>query len=345
MNIPAGVVMRGLVIGPQWIGTAMPAWDTFAQMWNWFPNGAPNTSQGTPTGYGGFNTWWKPSLAAAATIGNCVRIIGDPNLVINGLAQATYLGYWRQVLDYCQSLGLYVYATNIGFERWGWPPGSSTTVLTNLHSAWGALLGQYSNVIGVDISNEACWSTSSALDNTATGNPTGNANSQTYTNMLIACANAVRGSCNLPVTYSASITAQGQVTWDWYGAGWFPHSMQLLTDADFMDFHLYADPMVTPAQLALYHTGGSIYSYSAGKQQFHGEFGVTMAKSSADRTALVSAVAQAVSTNTFDCGALWWQEYDFNQSTPTYEVGMWPGFGQPIRTDVSVPFATIPTTR
>lgn len=358
LNIPAHVQMRGVVLGPQWYGANQPATDTFWQMWHFFNGGAPSTSMGTPVGYGGWTTWWKPALDAAVTVGNCVRIIGDPSLVINGTSQATYLGWWKTILDYCQSIGLYVYATNIGFERWGWAPNSSTALLTTLHAGWAQLLAQYPNVIAVDISNEACWSTSSALDNTATGNPTGNANSQSYTNMLLACAAAVRANCSLAVTYSASITAQGQVPWNWFAAGWFPHSMQLLTDADFMDFHLYANPMLTPAMLQAYHSDPNklgIYSYSLGKQQLHGEFNAAGA-SSASRTALFDAIATISATNSsFDGGAIVWQNYDFNpypltstgqsSSPPANQVGLWQYQGGPFRTDVSGAFATIPVTR
>jgi len=41
-----------------------------------------------------------------------------------------------------------------------------------------------------------------------------------------------------------------------------------------------------------------------------------------------------------------WQQFDFNPPAPAAnQWGLWPNFGQPIRTDISTPFATIPITK
>ena len=351
LNLPSNVRIRGTNLAPVWIdpGGTMPGFDVWYQMWFYFAGGAPDTSNGTPVGYGDALLWWKPALDDAKAAGcNCVRILGIPIGVTSGdHTQAFYNNAWITLLNYCRSIGLYVYAANIGFEHWGvWSTplatyGASEARILPVMASWADVLSDYLDiVIGIDVCNEAPLSSSSALDGTA-ANFVGDADSPAKTAMLLNVGEVLRRYSGLPISYSTPMTSQSQGSWDWYGDGWFPHSMPLLCESDFLDYHMYSNPMNLSSDVTEWLNTDR---FSSGKEIIFGEFGWPTNVATGTRTSLYTAVKNLIAGDTRIVGGLNWANYDMNTTTAN-TFGLRAAHGSAVRTDIGTPFLTIPVTR
>lgn len=140
LKIPASTRLRGVNIVPTFAAGVIPAdqdsvWSAMWRLWNW-------------------NGWIKPQIDDAAAIGNAIRFFGNTHCIAQGnITQATYLAQWRQVLDYSVAKGLFIYPCGGDLGHWG---NFTWAQSVALYTAWAKTLSTYPNVVGVDITNEAC---------------------------------------------------------------------------------------------------------------------------------------------------------------------------------------------
>lgn len=301
VKIPAGVRLRGVNIV-----------QSFSHI------GSQDNGNGWQAEWRNFqwDSWWKPQIDDAATVGNAVRIWGDPHCVTNGsITLATYLAEFKQVLDYCATKGLYVYPT-------GNVLGFTTTQADDIIAPWATLLKQYPNIIGVDQSNETWgqwWG--------------GGYGGYTQANIDLVqyYCDTIRTNSGLPVSNSFPLTDSGQWTWD---GGTMPVA-PLFAMSDFVDYHVYAAS--TPAQVA----AGLAMPWNTGKRMIIGEFGRNIG--AGDRTAFYANIAALVNGVPQIDAALNWSCWDINGADPSWQFGLFDAARQ-LRTDIATPFATLPTT-
>ena len=181
LKIPASTRLRGVNIVPTFDAGVIPAdqhspWSTMWRVWNW-------------------NGWIKPQIDDAAAIGNAIRFFGNTHCIAQGnITQATYLAQWRQVLDYSLAKGLFIYPCGGDLGHWG---NFTWAQSVALYTAWAKTLSTYSNVVGVDITNEA-WGQMSP----ANVGPTTYNQPESYVDLLAALGGIVRGEAGVPIAHS-----------------------------------------------------------------------------------------------------------------------------------------------
>lgn len=311
--IPSNARVRGVNIAPPFSWRDTPdqgsAWSAMWRVWDWAGN-------------------IKLQLDDAATIANCVRTLGSPFVVTSGnITLATYLARWEQFLDYCVAKNLYVYPCGGDFAHWG--PNTTYDAATEIYTAWSDLLARYGNIVGVDVVGEA-W-------NSVQGNwnpPTSYSQPERYVDVLNNLLRIVRRHAGVPVTNSMSITSAGQ--WTLVGTEQFPLWKQFEL-SDFIDIHCYVDS-ATPELVAAYMR----QPWCANKQLIIGEIG-GQDPSAASWVARYTDAATIVASSAGICGALAWSNWDLGTGTNNLS-GLFNA-SRVLRTGISVPFATIPTTR
>jgi hypothetical protein len=265
----------------------------------------------------------QPQLDDAATIANCVRTIGNTHVVTSGnISQATYLARWTQFLDYTVTKGLYVYPCGGDLHHWG--TATTYAAATTLFTAWADLLAGYSNVIAVDITNEA-WGQSRATGTVQYSRP------EPYADLLSNLTSIVRRRSGKPVTNSMGI---------WDSTAWpilDNELVRLFKMSDFIDLHIYDDAATT----TLVDTYMS-RPFATGKQLLIGEFG-GLDPGATGRVARYTNAATLVNASTNNAGALAWSNWDLGTGATTLS-GLFNA-SRALRTDISTPFATLPTTR
>ena len=266
-----------------------------------------------------WNNWWRPQIDDAAAVGNAVRLFGCPKAIAVGVIdQGTYLARWEQVLDYVAAKNLYAYPCGGDLGHWGEMPDSQAI---DLYGAWADLLKKYTNVIGVEITSEAL----SAMATPQAGMPSDPLAT------LKSLTDTVRAHSGLAVTHSMSLTDPGLWTWD--GGGIYPLP-QLFEMSDFLDYHVYCT--TTPQAAAQAFTT----PWGQGKQMVVGEFGCNLTISSKARRATYKQMHDIVASDNRFAGALAWSCWDPSNTTDS-QYGLYD-VKRRLRTDISVPFATIP---
>lgn len=309
--IPNDVRVRGVNISPLYAWTDTPdqgsVWSAMWRVWDW-------------------NGTLKPQIDDAATIANTVRVFGNTHAVTSGnITLTTYLARWKQLLDYCVTQSLYVYPCGGSLAHWG--VDTTYTAATGLFTAWADLLATYSNVISVDITNEA-WG-----DIQQTGYPdTMYDEPEPYLVLLHHLGRVVRAHAGVPVTHSMGI---------WSSDAWPVMDAdleRLFSMSDYIDLHIYADG-ATPELVAAY----LVRPVLQGKQMLIGEFGgLDTSVSSATRTARYEAVHDIVVADADYCGAMAWCCWDANEVNSRW--GLFDA-DRALRSDIGTPFATLPVTR
>jgi hypothetical protein len=195
-ELVSGVTLRGANLTIR--STHTQAWLSLFDEWDW-------------TG------WVKYQIDLAASAGcNCIRLIGDVAGVHMGtFSAATYRTRWAQLIDYCDSIGMYVYVAGGGQSQFDIPSPSMTqadiiAVLVEL----GAELDGRSNVVAFDIIQET--GSSWALTNAK------------------AVTEAVRAVCDRPVTYSFPLISKPTLASINFRNTLRPY-------VDFFDYHVYMD--------------------------------------------------------------------------------------------------------
>jgi hypothetical protein len=261
-----------------------------------------------------WDNWIRPQLDDIAKVSNAVRFWGNTLVVADGsLTLTQYLTRWRQVLDYIQSLGLYVYPCGGDLGHWGdytWAQSTQT------YSELAQLLASYSNVIGVDIVNEA-RSLGHDPDNFSYQQP------EPVEKLLVELGGIVRAA-GLPITYSRSIRDK---------SGW---SLDYFTDhmGDFLDFHVYYSPGPNDSLIA------SQQPWGVDKRLIIGEFGQDLTVASAQRTAYYDAIRTMCANDPNCLGAFAWSAWDLG-TTATSQWGLYDA-GRVLRQDIGEPFAKFP---
>jgi hypothetical protein len=311
LKIPANTRLRGVNIVPTF-AAVIPAdqhsvWSAMWRVWNW-------------------NGWIKPQIDDAAAIGNAIRFFGNTHCIAQGnITQATYLAQWRQVLDYSVAKGLFIYPCGGDLGHWGNFTWSQSVAL---YTAWANMLSTYSNVVGVDITNEACGQM-----HPANVSPTTYNQPESYVDLLAALGGIVRSEAGVRIAHSFPLADSS-----WWTLSTAPIPT-LFEMSDFLDYHIYAS--TTPAQAAQAFTN----SWGFGKHMVIGEFGVNETISSNARTTRYQEISNIVASRTDIDGALAWSCWDLTMgSCPDCRTGLYDA-SRRLRTDISTPFATIPVTR
>lgn len=313
-RIPNDVRVRGVNIAPlfSWIDTPDQdsVWSAMWRVWDW-------------------NGTIKPQVDDAATIGNCVRMFGNTHAVTAGnITLATYLARWEQFLNYCARKGLYVYPCGGSLGDWG--ADTTYTAAATIYAAWADLLAGYSNIIGVDIINEA-WYTAQLVS--ATSYKTHQ--SEPYLHLVHHLGGVVRRRAHVPVACSVHVNTSQP--WGYPGDSEGGPIFPLFTMSDFIDIHIYMNS--TPDDVAALMLQG----FCRNKQLIVGEFGgLDTSQSTAVRAARYTDVADIISADADYCGALAWTCWDLNNTDS--RSGLFDG-SRELRTDISTPFATLPTSR
>jgi hypothetical protein len=229
--------------------------------------------------------WVKPQIDDIASVSNAVRFFGTTSALADGsMTLDLYLSRWRQVLDYASSLGLYMYPCAADLRHWGY---FSTEQAVQMYRELASLLANYSNVIGVDITNEAFGALNEKPEKLTYRQH------QPVDELLSELGDTVRSS-GLPITHSRNIDDPG---------GW---TEAFFTDylGDYLDFHVYYPPGPGDSQ--------QIYgqSWASGKKLVIGEFGENLLASPEDRSNFYNAV-RLMCANDLNClGAFAWAAWD-----------------------------------
>lgn len=171
----------------------------------------------------------KPSIDAAHSIGcNCMRMMGAiKSIVAEEITFADYVSHWRQFIEYCRSLGMWVMPCAGGPPHWD-GISSPFTEVVEITADLCHSLRDFSNVVCFDVMNEPENATlGTACNGTDTWiNPISQGALLTLLGEVIdACRDAAPGMPLTAGTYQAS------------GNG-FGNSIIALTD--FIDRHPYS---------------------------------------------------------------------------------------------------------
>ncbi len=305
LRIPSDVRMRGTNIVPRpGDDTSKPSvWSAMWDVWPW-------------------DDWIQPQINDAAAVGNAVRLWGASDAITSGmLSYDTYLSRWKQMLDYCTSLGLYIYPTGGDYPNAHLPTTQSQAI--PIWRAWANLLADYPNVIGVDVINEA-WA-----------GPARHGQDYNSSVAQIRALSEIVRAQGLPVTSSATVNE----SWGTNIVTGYPNDpiTPFMDACDFLDFHIYVK--LTHAQVSSAYN----LAWAKGKPMIFGEFGVNMTEDSAARTAFYETVRGLITAANSHVGGFAWATYDLD-TTKANQYGLY-WVPRVLRGDIATPFATFPTTR
>jgi len=232
---------------------------------------------------------WQIDYAKSAGA-NTIRVIGDVFAITRySLMTITeYRARWRQLIDYCASLDMYVYACGGGIPDTNYNTAAVTQVLVEL----GKEINGDERVIGYDVMQESYSFAITEMD---------------------ALIPAIRAVCDRKLTFSLPI-----------GASWDVDSAyarnQLRPNVDFYDFHIYYDVSVSDVTAYWDIEGES-------KPLLFGEFGAALDLGQAAqeaRYAAVKSVVAAVRPDGRHCaGGLTWAITDQDTTSDGVRWGMW----------------------
>jgi hypothetical protein len=274
------------------------AWAALWRVWDW-------------------SGWIQPQLDDIARIGNAVRFWGNTLvLALGNLSLGQYIAQWTQALDYMDRMGVLVYPCGGDLAHWG---NYSIDESVKCYTELSGLLASYSNVIGMDIVNEANLFPGYLV------RPTNRLYQQplSYTDFVRDLGLAVQTQ-GIPISYSRSLSAAEEWT------------MESPLDAagDFLDFHVYYTPSPSDS-LAVYET-----PWGSGKKMLIGEFGMNLNQSPESRRGNYEAVRDLTVRDPNCVGAFAWSAYD-PSTTPDWECGLYDRH-RVLRTDIAEPFSTFP---
>jgi len=267
------------------------SWNNFWTVWDW-------------------NNHIKWQVDNAKSVGaNTIRVIGEPTGIAAGnFTAAQYRARWRQLIDYCASLGMYVYATGGSTnEAASLPVAQITASLVELAKEihgdpW---------VMGFDVIQE---SYAFAMANVATVVP------------------AIRAVCDRKLSFSLPVGER------WDGDSIYAMN-QLRPWVDFYDFHIYYQ--ISNADVDyLFDNSHEV------KPIVWGEFGSPVSVGQSAQVARYNAVRDSVYKVRPDgrhiAGALQWAARDQGDDVAS-QYGMWTKDKVPRQylIDVFRPFPTI----
>jgi hypothetical protein len=265
-----------------------------------------------------WTNWIKPQVDRAVALGmNTVRVIGSAECVLVDpipvtlpkITQATYLARWVQLVEYCQSVGLYLYPTVV--QKWDFIDTQTPTYnfqasnVTNVVTATAQTLAPYTNVIGFDCFQEGDATYGLALAD------------------VLAMYTAIRAVApTVPLTTSNSTGGFGSTDAFWRDTTSLPYQAWTATNgSDFIDIHLYADSIKAA------DVDGFIQR--VGKPVLIGEFGDSQDQTTGNIAARYAATA-AIHNRPSVMGSLVWALAD-QDTVNTNEWGVWDntGWSQP----------------
>lgn len=321
-----GVSIFDLTWGDYTVGpnTTWPA-SHLADMWSTWP----------------WTTWIKPQIdMAVQTFGcNYIRFFATSygrnpaSGYASILSDQAYFYQWKQLLDYCRSLGIYCYPTlevdsdaSAGRTWFGYSPNNAWRVPEWQHLA--RLFQAYLDVVmGIDMINEAYgWATTTS--DTSYGNPGGN----TYNAVIVY--DALKSVLpQVPLTISTYFKNQPNQTNPW-SSNSGGQRLPIQGVLDFYDCHIYYDAAQTDFDVV----------FTQGNQAvLIGEFGADVSTGTASRQSRYNSVA-AVLSHTNAAGAAAWNMWDSQTQTSQslFRFGLADSSGN-IRTDVESIFQAFPS--
>lgn len=292
-------------------------------------------------GPGGAGNWIKPQLDAAKAAGcNYVRFIGtlfgrDPASGYATISDTNYFNRWQQVLDYCRSIGLYVYPTfefdtdAVAKKVWyGYSPFNSWRVPEYQHLM--RLFQAYLDIIiGIDIQNEG-YSWASQTSDTSFNNPGGNKNNG---DLIYNAIKPIEPSIPLTIsTFFKNPPNQADPKVNNVDGQRLPQ-----IQADFWDTHIYYDATVSDFDVVT----------ALGVPVLIGEFGQDFGSGSGPRQSRYNAVKAVVNRNfsgRLFAGAAAWSMWDSDAQTTLnqFRYGLASNTGT-TRNDVSALFSSFPS--
>lgn len=284
--------MRGanLTVKPGYVhgGAANQVWSDLWDEWDW-------------------TNWIKWQIDLAVTAGaNCIRLQGAVGGVARGqFTRATYEARLRQLVAYCDSLGLGFYATGAGEYS---TPRTQATIDELVHM--GEVLSEYSNVVAFELFQE--WDVWQSILGVTEAS---------IIETLTDWYDAVKASaCTLPVTFSGTSNAS---------------TIRVREIADFLDRHLYSNPTLSEIEYLSFFKSRVMI----------GEFGQAMNAGTPARQSRYTSVRDAINAWPFVYGALAWAVVDqATDANPEDQWGMFDNTGTR-RTDVSSIYDSFPTSR
>lgn len=244
----------------------------------------------------------RPQIDACRAVGgNCVRLVGAVGAVYTGaITLATYLGWWRQFLDYCRLKGLYAYPTgSLQYWRESAPFGNASTPGSVVHTIV-ALAGVLNDYLDIVVGFEP-WTEPTLSDLGQTGLTPTEAG-QLYTAVKLVTA--------LPLSFGDYQTAQ-QANGFADGiasafAGYVPY-------CDYLDFHFYSDTGTPATDIA------TIVAAYPTKDILIGEFGRALSEQAGRIPRMQRALALGGAAGVR--GAIMWQIADCPPLTEAHRFG------------------------
>lgn len=279
--------------------------------------------------------WVKPMLDNAKSIGlNTVRVMGSHNVQTGSggpygaqISRAAYLANWTQLLDYCRSIGLWVYPSVAGDSQisdyghsvgsdYGYTPGAAW--MLGEYQAIATLFASYTDIIvGIDLYNEA----------------------QTWTRTL---------SNSQPI-YNAVKAILPHVSLTWSTAwGAQPTDLSALPAQEVVDHwevHIYFFEPTSNTLDGVFDGSGT----QDIRKVVIGEFGINDLSNSTARQSFYTSIKGLlthIGANGRQCaGAMAWalSDQDQDASPRTNHYGLWTQGGTP-RSDIITVLQTFPTT-
>lgn len=257
--------------------------------------------------------WIEPQIRLARDrFGvNAIRIIGSFTAA-DELGIDEYNARWVELVETCRNLGVYLYPCAGSLSDMG---DRSTAEQTAIVSSWGAVMDEYTTVIGIDVTNE--WR--------GAGPAAGLSGAESWAAAETLTA-AFRAVTTKPLALSdfANETAI---------AADFEWAEQSASIVDWIDLHVYYSSGA-PALGDWDAITGS--AWAAGKPIVVGEFGVESTESDAYRTAYVEGVRDVVAEVDAFGSFIWAIRND--------AFGLVNGSGV-TQDELADPFKTFPTAR
>jgi hypothetical protein len=296
LNIPAGTVIRGANIGPTISQSASGHREMWSTNWSW--------------------SLMQSQIDDAISIGaTAVRIIGSITAVTLGYTTLdTYLQRWKQVLDYCASKGIWVFACGGSLAYWG------TTTLAQAQAhlvAWAMALDAHDALLAIDVTNE-CFAAGAVAGLT----------SDEIIQQVTQLNAAVRQVTTKPITNSRTAHSLGR--WDGPEGAWLDNMN------DFHSVHsYYAMSEIDPRPW--------LNKWWGRKPVILGEFGAALDLSSSARADRYKAAKKLIESNPQFVGAFAWAVRDIAVG----DANAWGMFDESRapRADVVDVFKTLPTSR
>jgi hypothetical protein len=258
LALPGGTLIRGANITVKDSNYPRP-WHNLWLEWDW-------------------ERWIKWQVDLAKSVGaNCIRMIGSVSVVAEGaLPFDQYGARWSQLLEYLSAQGMLAYPCPGQLDQWG---SGTPSQAEQLYRQLGEVFSGHSNVLAVDVSNEA-------LNEVAGGR-----SAAELEGVLMPLDHALRQTMDKPLAHSMTVSRAEDWAWPWIS--------RFSEMSDVLDVHVYYRAAPSDAAALLHNTGGT-------RPVLVGEFGIGTDRPEADRVAYFQSIKKLLTSDRRFVGALAW---------------------------------------